>query len=126
MNRKIVIFSGTLALIGIIWLSGQAPREEANAMNYNPLSLEERRVILREGTEGAFTGKYNDHHETGIYTCKQCDRPLFESVSKFDSGTGWPSFDDAIAGAIREVPDGRRTEIECARKDVFPLRNPHH
>jgi len=114
MKKKIAIVSGTLVLGGIIWLSGHAPLQEANAMNYNSLSLAEQRVILHEGTERAFTGKYNDHHETGIYTCKQCDRPLFESKSKFDSRTGWPSFDDAIAGAIREVRDGSQTEIECA------------
>lgn len=85
-------------------------------MQYNELSPEEAYVILNKGTERAFTGKYFDHKEEGVYTCKQCDAPLFKSDAKFDSGTGWPSFDDAIEGAVAEVPDvdGRRVEIVCA------------
>jgi peptide methionine sulfoxide reductase msrA/msrB len=85
-------------------------------MPYNPLTPEEERVIMHKGTEPAFTGKFWDHHDSGMYVCRRCDAPLFASDTKFDSGTGWPSFDDAIAGAVREVPDadGRRTEIVCA------------
>lgn len=85
-------------------------------MAYNELSPEEEYVILHKGTERPFTGKYFDHKETGVYTCKQCHAPLFKSEAKFDSGTGWPSFDDAIEGAVKEVPDadGRRVEIVCA------------
>lgn len=85
-------------------------------MAYNELSPEEEHVILHKGTERPFTGKYFDYKEKGIYRCKQCNAPLFKSDAKFDSGTGWPSFDDAIPGAIKEVPDadGRRVEIVCA------------
>ncbi len=83
-------------------------------MGYNTLTPEEQKIILREGTEPPFSGKFNDHHEKGIYTCKQCGQPLFKSESKFDSHTGWPSFDDTIPGAIKEVRDGFQTEIECA------------
>jgi peptide-methionine (R)-S-oxide reductase len=83
---------------------------------WKELSPEEARVIVDKGTERAFTGQYFDHHETGIYTCKRCGTPLFSSDTKFDSGTGWPSFDDAIPGAVKEITDadGSRTEIVCA------------
>jgi len=86
---------------------------------YNKLNNEETRVIVNKGTERAFTGKYWDHKENGTYTCRQCNEPLFYSDTKFDSGTGWPSFDDAIEGAVKEVPDsdGRRVEIVCAKCD---------
>ena len=85
-------------------------------MQYKQLTPEEARVILQKGTEYPFTGIYNDHKEDGIYKCKQCGTPLFESKSKFNSGSGWPSFDDAIPNAVKEIPDidGRRTEIVCA------------
>jgi len=85
-------------------------------MNYNKLNEEEKRVILNKGTERAFSGKYWDHKEDGTYICRQCNAPLFYSDAKFDSGTGWPSFDDAIEGAIKELldADGRRVEIVCA------------
>jgi len=84
--------------------------------NYNQLNEEEKRVILNKGTERAFTGEYWDNHENGIYTCKQCNIPLFSSNAKFDSGTGWPSFDDMIEANVKELPDadGRRVEIVCA------------
>jgi peptide methionine sulfoxide reductase msrA/msrB len=110
----VVALAVLLALVaGYAWYK-RVPYRTANAAEYNPLTLEEQRIILHEGTERAFSGKYHNFHEEGIYTCKQCDQPLFKSESKFDSGTGWPSFDDAIPGAIREVPDGSRTEIECS------------
>ncbi len=111
--RRLALFA-VLALVGSIWFWQRAPFNPANAIKFNDLTAEEQRVILRDGTERAFSGLYDDHKETGIYICKQCDRPLFESSSKFDSRTGWPSFDDFIVGAIREVPDGGQTEIECA------------
>jgi methionine-R-sulfoxide reductase len=85
-------------------------------MNYNKLNEEETRVIINKGTEMAFSGKYWDNKQDGIYTCRQCNAELFPSDTKFDSGTGWPSFDDCIANSVKEVPDadGRRVEIVCA------------
>lgn len=85
-------------------------------MKYNKLSSEEKRVIIDKGTERPFVGIYDTHYETGIYKCKQCDTPLFKSDNKFDAECGWPAFEDAIQGAVKEVPDkdGMRTEIICA------------
>jgi peptide methionine sulfoxide reductase msrA/msrB len=84
--------------------------------NYNELSEKEAKVMLNEGTEWAFSGIYHDHKEKGTYICRQCNQPLFRSGDKFKSGSGWPSFDDAIEGAVREVSDadGYRVEIECS------------
>ena len=83
---------------------------------FNVLTPEEERVIVYKGTEYPWTGKFNKHYEAGSYVCRRCDAPLYRSEQKFDSGCGWPSFDDQIAGAVKEVPDadGRRIEIVCA------------
>jgi peptide-methionine (R)-S-oxide reductase len=83
--------------------------------NWNKLSDEEARVILYKGTERPFTGEYDKKDDFGIYICRQCEAPLYRSNDKFSSGCGWPSFDTAIEGAVKEIPDadGRRTEIVC-------------
>ncbi|ARN57610.1 Peptide methionine sulfoxide reductase MsrA [Sedimentisphaera salicampi] len=83
---------------------------------YNELTEQEKRVILEKGTEKPFSGKYNDHYENGIYTCRRCGAALYRSSSKFKSGCGWPSYDDSIKGAVKESldADGMRTEITCA------------
>lgn len=83
------------------------------------LTPSEFHVLREEGTERAFTGRFHDHHAHGLYRCAGCGAPLFESQHKFDSGTGWPSFDRAVTGRVREVVDNsygmRRVEVECAR-----------
>ncbi len=86
-------------------------------MKYNKLTEEEKRVIINKGTERPFSGKFWNHKEDGVYICRQCNAKLFSSDAKFDSGTGWPSFDDSVDSAIKEVPDpdGRRVEIVCAK-----------
>lgn len=85
-------------------------------MAYNELTEQEKQIILEKGTEKAFSGEYWNHEEKGTYTCKQCNAELFTSEAKFDSFTGWPSFDDTVEGAVKEIvdADGRRTEIVCA------------
>lgn len=80
------------------------------------LSEEERYVLLHKGTERPFFGKYTNEKADGTYVCKICQTPLYRSKDKFNSYSGWPSFDDAIDGAVKKVPDadGRRIEIVCA------------
>lgn len=77
-------------------------------------------VTREDGTERAFTGEYWDNHEQGIYRCVCCGTPLFSSDTKFESGTGWPSFYEPIAKEnVESITDStfgmRRTAVECAR-----------
>jgi len=86
------------------------------------LSDEEYYILREKGTERAFTGKYWDHKEKGIYNCKACGEPLFLSDSKFDSGCGWPSFfQPSDKTKISETMDKShgmyRTEVTCANCD---------
>ena len=85
------------------------------------LSPEEFRVLREAGTEAPWTGEYVDTKTPGVYHCRACGLELFRSEDKFDSHCGWPSFDDAIPGAVKEIPDNtlgmRRIEIRCARCD---------
>lgn len=87
----------TIFLIKFANSKGNAKVIEDNSM-YKKLTPEEENVIVHKGTERPFTGKYNDFNETGLYICKRCEFPLFESYSKFKSECGWPSFDEQIPG----------------------------
>jgi peptide methionine sulfoxide reductase msrA/msrB len=111
MNR-VLMFGLFISLI-ILSMSAQNKK-------FNPLTPEETRVLVNKGTERPFTGMYYDFYEKGTYICKRCDAPLYHSTTKFDSGCGWPSFDDEVKGAVKRVPDadGRRTEIVCANCDA--------
>lgn len=106
-------------MVSWVWAGSPKPASQGRLVvsdSYKKLSPEEERVILRKGTEAPFSGEYVDTHAKGIYHCKRCGATLFESSAKFDSQCGWPSFEEAIPGALREVPDadGERTEIVCA------------
>ncbi|MBB5827902.1 peptide-methionine (R)-S-oxide reductase MsrB [Micromonospora carbonacea] len=85
------------------------------------LSPEEFQVLREAGTERPWTGEYVDTKTPGVYRCRACGAQLYPSDTKFDSHCGWPSFDDAIPGAVKEIEDDshgmRRTEIRCARCD---------
>ena len=77
-------------------------------------------VVVEKGTERPFTGEYWNHHEPGVYACRVCGQDLFASTTKFESGTGWPSFTAPVTtGSVLEKEDRslimRRTEVDCAR-----------
>ena len=94
------------------------------------LSPEQYAIMRKKGTERAFTGKYVDNHETGMYRCASCGNPLFDSETKYDSGSGWPSFTAPAAKANVEMHKDsshfmERTEVVCAKCEahlghVFP------
>jgi peptide-methionine (R)-S-oxide reductase len=94
------------------------------------LTPEQYEITRRHGTERAFTGPFLDNKDPGTYTCVCCGQPLFDAATKYESGSGWPSFYAPIAGsAVDEHSDTshfmRRTEVRCARCDahlghVFP------
>ncbi len=77
------------------------------------------RILRQEGTERPYTSPLNDEHRAGIFHCKGCEQPLYSSKTKYDSGTGWPSFWAPLSGAIRTREDGSlgmtRTEVHCGR-----------
>ncbi len=136
MNGKILVTALALA----VCIAGMPPAGEAERAKTAPaqakrgvekivkseeewkrlLTPEQFRVLRKEGTERAFTGKYWDHHAAGLYRCAGCGLELFDSRAKFDSGTGWPSFWAPIAKErVHEFADRslgmERIEVECAR-----------
>ena len=100
-------------------------KNNTNAMEINEEELKERLTpeeyaVLREkGTENPFSGHLLHDNRDGTYICKVCGNPLFASDKKFDSGTGWPSFDEALPGATELISDyshgTHRTEVLCAK-----------
>jgi peptide-methionine (R)-S-oxide reductase len=96
-------------------MTGKFPKSEQAWRK--DLSPERYHVMREKGTEIPFSGKYYRSKETGIYHCAACNNPLFSSDTKYDSGTGWPSFYQALTGSIEEKPDadGVRTEVLCTK-----------
>ncbi len=84
------------------------------------LTAAEYHVLREEGTERAYSGRFHDHHERGLYRCAGCGAPLFSSAHKFDSGTGWPSYwrpvaEGRVATEVDRSFGTTRTEVHCAR-----------
>lgn len=82
------------------------------------LTKEQYRILHEKGTEAPHTGKYNKHYEKGMYKCVGCGQQLFASDTKYDSKSGWPSFTDALPGAVELKTDTsygmKRTEVVCS------------
>lgn len=145
MNKKLGICVVVAALIGgfAMFSTFQTSAEDTKAKDYSKhltlvdvnnvdwkskdksywkkvLTPLQYKVTREHGTERAFTGEYNDNKKSGIYTCSNCGHSLFHSQTKFDSGTGWPSYHTPInEDAIKETTDSNfgmiRTEISCNR-----------
>jgi peptide-methionine (R)-S-oxide reductase len=118
-----------VASIFLLSSCGEAKTEQKKPTSYKvskteaewkkQLTAEQYEVTREEGTERPFTGKYHDHHEDGIYTCICCGAELFDSKTKFESGTGWPSYYQPINKKnVLELNDSKygmsRTEVECS------------
>lgn len=112
MNKLILLF---LLLPGCLFAQDNTVK---NRDYFDALTKEEREIIVDRGTERAFSGKYVDLFESGLYVCKACNNPLFESESKFKSNCGWPSFDGEIKNSLIRIQDNsygmQRVEICCA------------
>jgi len=93
--------------------------EKPDAAWRQELTPEQYHVLREKGTERAFTGMYWDEHTPGLYRCAACGNPLFTSDTKFDSGTGWPSFTSPVEGGSVDTETDRaffmsRTEVHCS------------
>ena len=98
---------------------GKKPMPKTEEEWKKALTPEQYKIMREKGTEPPFSGKLLHEKGEGVYRCSACGNPLFPSDAKFESGTGWPSFDKALPGAVELRPDAsegmERTEIICAR-----------
>jgi peptide-methionine (R)-S-oxide reductase len=140
MRTAVIVGVSLLAVVALVWAWNQRPapaglteREgvpvdgkkvvKTDEQWREQLSDEEYRVTRQHGTERAFTGRYWNSKEEGVYRCVCCGQPLFDSATKYESGTGWPSFWQPVAeGAVSLKSDNslfmRRTEVLCSRCDA--------
>lgn len=129
IDRRNVLLGGTAlaALAAFAWLrpmgasvaaEGEFPFKLTDAEWKAKLTPESYEVLRHEGTERPFTSPLNDEHAQGTFVCAGCDQPLFASETKFDSGTGWPSFYTFIEGGVETSEDNAfgmsRTEVHCS------------
>ena len=134
MNRRRFLSSSLIGLAGVTGLAhrlagAQAPKAEKvdkiEKVTKTPdewrktLTPAQFNVLREEGTERPFTSPLNNEKRKGTFVCAGCDLPLFDSKTKYDSGTGWPSFYDVIPGRVESMTDHKmivaRTEYHCAR-----------
>lgn len=112
---KLLLFLFSFASFSLF---AQEKIQKTDAQWKKELTKEQYYILREKGTEYAFSGQYNKHYKKGIYVCAACNTPLFRSNTKFNSGTGWPSFDNHIDKNIRFLNDSKygitRTEIVCA------------
>lgn len=133
IDRRTLLASaaGLAALFGFRWLRGEPVRaaetkvaerfeiEKTDAEWRAQLTPQQYRILRQQGTEPPFTSPLLKEHRKGFFTCAGCAQPLFSSSTKFESGTGWPSFWRALPGAVVTRPDHSllmdRTEVLCSR-----------
>ena len=123
-KRQFMHFSG-LAAIGLTIGCGKEALAKVYAVNKTDaewrkqLSPAAYKVLRKEGTETPYTSKLNSEKRSGTYSCAACAKPLFSSKTKFESGTGWPSFYAPLASSVGTTTDWKigapRTEVHCAR-----------
>jgi peptide-methionine (R)-S-oxide reductase len=126
-RRNFLTLAGTGAAATILFGCRAAPAQPPERFEFTLSDAEWRKrlpgqayqVLRHEATETPFTSPLNDEHRAGIFSCKGCALPAFSSKTKFDSGTGWPSFWQPLANAVRTRNDGSlgmsRTEVHCRR-----------
>lgn len=129
LSRRNLVFGGTalIGLAGVVALrlpgnataaEGRFPLQLTETEWHKRLTDEQFHVLRNHGTEYAFTSPLNDEHRAGTFVCAGCAQPLYSSETKYDSGTGWPSFYAPVEGAIGTSKDNTlfttRTEVHCS------------
>ncbi len=128
IDRRALLAGGTLAGVGLL-LANTAVSESKAAIRYDvtlsdaqwrsKLGATRFQILRQEGTERAFTSPLVNEHRKGVFVCAGCDQPLYSSATKFESGTGWPSFYAALPRAVAQRTDAsfgmERIEEHCAR-----------
>ena len=121
MRRSFLKILG-LSLISTLFLPYNLIKAATKKLFNEALTDEQKNIMFNEGTERPFSSELNNEKRKGFYLCANCGAKLFASTSKFDSGTGWPSFSEALPGAFKTKVDRKfgmvRTEYHCAKCGV--------